>query len=262
MWGLPRAESGIRSSVIVHSPSWWQLLPPSSGFFRGKTSKCWKRYGILVFWRGKKTSLGILLKIWLNFFEQPKPSDLRKLQHTPGTYPRPSTTCSWRKSFHICSLGYLGYVPGVCWNFLRSEQASKWLPFDFLSKPRCQSNGGRSMASMTFPKKCSNNNKKKTLDTVSLCSEWNIPIHNSTKNYTLQTKTVRVQSLSNIPNRNPCCNSFLGIVNFTPWFNTDLMGKYQAVKPYHSLELSGRVDQLLVLGMGWETSNLKNRESL
>ena len=43
---------------------------------------------------------------------------LRKLQQTPGTYPRPSTTCLWRKSFHVCVLGYLGYVPRVCWKFL------------------------------------------------------------------------------------------------------------------------------------------------
>ena len=45
---------------------------------------------------------------------------LRKLQQTHGTYPRPSTTCLWRKSLHICVLGYLGSVPRVCWNFLRN----------------------------------------------------------------------------------------------------------------------------------------------
>ena len=44
---------------------------------------------------------------------------LRKFDQTPGTYPRPSTTSIWRKSFHICILGHLEYVPGVCWNFLR-----------------------------------------------------------------------------------------------------------------------------------------------
>ena len=43
---------------------------------------------------------------------------LRKMQHTPGTYPRPSTTFFEGNPF-ICILGYLGYVPGVCWNFLR-----------------------------------------------------------------------------------------------------------------------------------------------
>ena len=43
----------------------------------------------------------------------------KRLQQTPGTYRRPSTTCLWRKSFHVCILGYLGYVPGVCWNFPR-----------------------------------------------------------------------------------------------------------------------------------------------
>ena len=35
---------------------------------------------------------------------------LRKLQQTPGTYPRPSTTCFWRTSLHIC----IFWVPGVC----------------------------------------------------------------------------------------------------------------------------------------------------
>ena len=29
-----------------------------------------------------------------------------------------------RKFFHICILGYLGYVPGVCWNFLGGKTAS------------------------------------------------------------------------------------------------------------------------------------------
>ena len=29
------------------------------------------------------------------------------LNWTSGTYSRPSTTCLWRKSFHICSFGYL-----------------------------------------------------------------------------------------------------------------------------------------------------------
>ncbi len=50
-----------------------------------------------------------------------KQESLRKLQQTPGTYPRPSTTCLWRKSFHICILGYLESVPGACWNFLRES---------------------------------------------------------------------------------------------------------------------------------------------
>ena len=43
----------------------------------------------------------------------------REPQHTPGTYPRPSTTCWWRKSCHICILGYLGSAPRVCWKILR-----------------------------------------------------------------------------------------------------------------------------------------------
>lgn len=31
--------------------------------------------------------------------------------------PDPQLACLWRKSFHIS--GYLGYIWGVCWNFLR-----------------------------------------------------------------------------------------------------------------------------------------------
>ena len=46
-------------------------------------------------------------------------NNLRKFQHIPGTYPL--NTCLWRESFHIWTLGYMGYVPGVCWNFLRSK---------------------------------------------------------------------------------------------------------------------------------------------
>ena len=38
-------------------------------------------------------------------------SILKKFQQTPGTYTRPSTTCVWRKSFRICILECLGYVP-------------------------------------------------------------------------------------------------------------------------------------------------------
>ena len=45
---------------------------------------------------------------------------LRKLQQAAGTYPRPSIACLWRKSFHICILGYVESVPGVCWSFVRT----------------------------------------------------------------------------------------------------------------------------------------------
>ena len=45
-----------------------------------------------------------------------------KFQHTPGSYPKqPSTTCFWRKSSHFCILGYLGYIPGVCWEFFKID---------------------------------------------------------------------------------------------------------------------------------------------
>lgn len=53
---------------------------------------------------------------------------LRKLQQNPkGRYARPSTTCLWRTSFHMCILGYVGYVPGVCWNFLRIASLVGWV---------------------------------------------------------------------------------------------------------------------------------------
>ena len=42
-------------------------------------------------------------KSWPNFY----PQNLRKFQQTPGTYPRPSTTCLWRKSISYLYLGYL-----------------------------------------------------------------------------------------------------------------------------------------------------------
>ena len=43
----------------------------------------------------------------------------RIFQHTPGTYPRPSTNSLWRNSFHLGVWGGLGYAPGVCWGSLR-----------------------------------------------------------------------------------------------------------------------------------------------
>ena len=43
----------------------------------------------------------------------------RIFQHTPGTYPRPSTNSLWRNSFHLGVWGCLGYAPGVCWGSLR-----------------------------------------------------------------------------------------------------------------------------------------------
>ena len=47
------------------------------------------------------------------------------LEHTKKTL---NPTCLRRKSFHICILGYLGYVPGVCWDFLR-QMSSLFLFF-------------------------------------------------------------------------------------------------------------------------------------
>ena len=45
---------------------------------------------------------------------------LRKLQHTPGRYPRPESQAVYEGNPFICCIsGYLGYVLGVCWKFLR-----------------------------------------------------------------------------------------------------------------------------------------------
>ena len=57
----------------------------------------------------------------LQFQEPPQKQGIyqRIFQHTPGTYPRPSTICLWRNSFHLRVWGCLGYAPGVCWGSLR-----------------------------------------------------------------------------------------------------------------------------------------------
>ena len=55
--------------------------------------------------------------------------NLRIFQHTPGTYPRPSTTCLWSNSLHLRVWGCLGYAPGVCWASLRPKKPD-WFPWD------------------------------------------------------------------------------------------------------------------------------------
>ncbi len=44
---------------------------------------------------------------------------LRKFQQTPGTYPRYPKKPIWKDFLHKQVVEGLGYVPGVCWNFLR-----------------------------------------------------------------------------------------------------------------------------------------------
>ena len=44
---------------------------------------------------------------------------LRKFQQTPGTYPRYPKIPIWKDFLHKQVVEGLGYVPGVCWNFLR-----------------------------------------------------------------------------------------------------------------------------------------------
>ena len=50
----------------------------------------------------------------------------KKIQHTPGTYPRLQTNSLWRNSFHLRVWGCLGYAPGVCWCSLR------WIYFEWI----------------------------------------------------------------------------------------------------------------------------------
>ena len=62
--------------------------------------------GWLMQWTPKKKSKNVASRVFL-----------RKFQHTPGgTYHEPL-----KEILHFLGLlGYLGYVPGVCWNFLTS----------------------------------------------------------------------------------------------------------------------------------------------
>ena len=66
-------------------------------------------------------------------FRRPKNHHLRIFQHTPGTYPRPPTNGSRRKSPHSGVQGFLGYAPRVCWGFLRHQASGKEL-LNFLSE--------------------------------------------------------------------------------------------------------------------------------
>ena len=47
--------------------------------------------------------------------------NLREPQHTPGAYPRHPQSPKWKEFLHKLLLGGLGYVPGVCWKFLRKN---------------------------------------------------------------------------------------------------------------------------------------------
>ena len=66
-------------------------------------------------------------------FRRPKNHHLRIFQHTPGTYPRPPTNGSRRKSPHSGVQGFLGYAPRVCCGFLRHQASGKEL-LNFLSE--------------------------------------------------------------------------------------------------------------------------------
>ena len=47
---------------------------------------------------------------------------LRKFQQTPGKYPRYLKIPTGKDCLHKQVVEGLGYVPGVCWNFLRLLQ--------------------------------------------------------------------------------------------------------------------------------------------
>ena len=55
-------------------------------------------------------------------------SSLRKIQQIPGTDPRYPKIQIWQDFLHQQVVEGLGYVPGVCWSFLRSSQqlALQW----------------------------------------------------------------------------------------------------------------------------------------
>ena len=48
---------------------------------------------------------------------------LRKIQHTPGAYPRHPQSPKWKEFLHKLLVGGLGYDPGVCWKILRQSHA-------------------------------------------------------------------------------------------------------------------------------------------
>ena len=51
----------------------------------------------------------------------------RIFQHTPGTYPRPSTNSLCRDSFHLGVWGCLGYAPGLCRGSLRFKTCTVFI---------------------------------------------------------------------------------------------------------------------------------------
>ena len=73
------------------------------------------------------------------------------LRTSPGTYPRPSTTCLWRKSFHICILGCLGYVPATFSDLISSGVISFDLCYLRVVDLQSQTFGGCRDTSLKYP---------------------------------------------------------------------------------------------------------------
>ena len=95
--------------------------------------------------RTENTHININMLTWTQSFKWARFKtfydipNLRIFQHTPGTYPRPSTTCLWSNSLHLRVWGCLGYAPGVCWASLRPKKPDWFiwiLSLSCLSSPR------------------------------------------------------------------------------------------------------------------------------
>ena len=54
--------------------------------------------------------------------DKTRKGEAQKFQQTPGTYPRYQESKYEKKSLHKQVVKCPGYVPGVCWNFLRETK--------------------------------------------------------------------------------------------------------------------------------------------
>ena len=100
-------KTPANSSVHRASRTWRCLMWNSGVEATGSTGvvfDAWRFIGLI--W--KKIEVWVYKALYsyiLRIFQQ------TPLEHTP----RPSTTCLWRKSLHICMLGYLGVCSRSCW---------------------------------------------------------------------------------------------------------------------------------------------------
>ena len=102
----------------MHPCNWPNRLPNHSKIF-GFGWVTMMFTGILE-WRQKnkiRRTFGEFSDLLGHFLE--KSLILRKFQQAPGTDPRYPKIQIWKDFFHKQVVQALGYVPGVCWNFLR-----------------------------------------------------------------------------------------------------------------------------------------------